>query len=136
MTPTRARSNDNFREAVAQRESEDAQQLQAKLKRALSDAERGALGVSQLRGYLERLLQRRYLESVPLIVPLLEQEFRTAVRAPSVRQRMPVRVQQGVAPDETYCAVQDQRLQAVVEELEDLTKSNLKVRASSFNPSP
>lgn len=65
---------------MAQREGEDAQQLQAKLKRALSEAERGALGVSRLRAYLERLLQRRYLESVPLIVPLLEQEFRTAVR--------------------------------------------------------
>lgn len=76
-------SNEQFQEAVARREQEDLQQLQAKLKRALDEPERQHCGVSQLREFLERLLQRRYLDSVPLIVPLLEQEFRNVVRAAS-----------------------------------------------------
>jgi hypothetical protein len=74
-------SNEQFQEAVATREQEDIQKVEAKLKRALEDPERQHCGVSQLREFLEGLLQRRYLESVPLIVPLLEQEFRNVVRA-------------------------------------------------------
>ena len=35
---------------------------------------------SQLRRFLEQLLQRRYLENVPAIVPLLEREYRCAAR--------------------------------------------------------
>jgi hypothetical protein len=35
-------------------------------------------GVSQLRHFLERLLQQRYLENVPTIVPVLEREHRAA----------------------------------------------------------
>jgi hypothetical protein len=36
------------------------------------------MGVSQLRLFLEQLLQRRYLDNVPYIVPLLEKESRSA----------------------------------------------------------
>ena len=42
----------------------------------LDKGERGHLGVGQLRRFLEQLLQRRYLDSVPAIVPLLERETR------------------------------------------------------------
>ena len=76
-------SNGAFREAVAAREARDAQLLADKLKRPLDAAEASHCGVSQLRGYLEHVLQQRYLESVPSILPLLEQEFRTTVCAPS-----------------------------------------------------
>ena len=50
------------------------------MKRPLDDAEAAHCGVSQLRRFLEEVLQKRYLESVPAIVPLLEQEFRNTVR--------------------------------------------------------
>ena len=73
-------SNEAFREAVSRREGEDARLLQDKLKRPLEATERSRLGISQLRGFLEQLLQTRYLESVPTILPLLEQEFRSTVR--------------------------------------------------------
>jgi hypothetical protein len=73
-------SNDGFRNAVAHREQEDARLLQDKMKRPLEEAELSHCGVSQLRRFLEQLLQQRYLESVPAIVPLLEQEFRNTVR--------------------------------------------------------
>lgn len=36
------------------------------------------MGVGQLRRFLEQLLQKRYLENVPSIVPLLEREYRAA----------------------------------------------------------
>ena len=42
----------------------------------LDKGERGHLGVRQLRRFLEQLLQKRYLDSVPAIVPLLERETR------------------------------------------------------------
>jgi hypothetical protein len=44
----------------------------------LDKQELSRLGVHQLRRFLEALLQRRYLDSVPAIVPLLEREHRTA----------------------------------------------------------
>jgi hypothetical protein len=47
-------------------------------KRRLDQTELNRLGVHQLRRFLEALLQRRYLENVPAIVPVLEREHRTA----------------------------------------------------------
>lgn len=44
----------------------------------LDKQERTHIGVGQLRRFLEQLLQRRYLENVPTIVPLLEKEYRHA----------------------------------------------------------
>ncbi len=57
--------------------------------------------MQQLRRFLEQLLQRRYLESVPSIVPLLEREYRHAAA----------------------------RLAATRAELDDLQHDKLKVRA-------
>jgi len=98
------RSNDHFREAVQQREAEDTSVLGERMKRGLDKGERSHVGVSQLRSFLEHLLQRRYLESVPAIVPVLEKEFRNA----------------------------DVRLKAVREELDDLNNSNLKAREGAW----
>lgn len=74
------RSNDQFREAVALREAQDVTYLEEKLSRHLSLDERARVGVSRLRWFLEQLLQHRYMESVPLIVPLLDREYRNATR--------------------------------------------------------
>ena len=46
--------------------------------RPLEPEEYSRIGVSKLRQFLEELLQRRYLESVPTIVPVLEHEYRSA----------------------------------------------------------
>ena len=43
----------------------------------LDRSEKNHLGVGQLRRFLEELLQKRYLENVPSIVPLLEKEGRS-----------------------------------------------------------
>eukprot|EP00793_Prasinoderma_coloniale_P002129 PRCOL_00002637-RA len=72
------RSNEQFREAVAQRELADVALLEKRMSRPLDREERSRVGISQLRHFLEHLLQRRYLESVPSIVPVLEHEHRTA----------------------------------------------------------
>ena len=72
------RSNDHYREAVAQQELQDVHELQMRLGRQLDPAERSRVGVGQLRRFLEQLLQRRYLDNVPAIVPLLEKEYRNA----------------------------------------------------------
>ena len=72
------RSNEHFREAVAEREALDVAELEARMGRRLEKAERARIGVGQLRRFLEHLLQRRYLENVPTIVPVLEREFRSA----------------------------------------------------------
>ncbi|GAX84335.1 hypothetical protein CEUSTIGMA_g11757.t1 [Chlamydomonas eustigma] len=69
-------TNDEFRNAVLEREAQDVSEVEAKLGRKLDTVERGHLGVGQLRRFLEQLLQRRYLDNVPAIVPLLEREGR------------------------------------------------------------
>ncbi|MED6106438.1 hypothetical protein PIB30_004670 [Stylosanthes scabra] len=60
------RSNDEFK--------------QEKLGRSLSKQERNGIGVSKLRLFLEELLKQRYINNVPLIIPLLEKEYRNATR--------------------------------------------------------
>lgn len=72
------RSNDHFREAVVQREQMDIVELERRLDRRLDPQERTRTGLSQLRHFLERLLQQRYLDNVPTIVPVLEREHRHA----------------------------------------------------------
>lgn len=74
------RSNEHFRQAVAEREALDVAELEARLGRRLLSGERSRIGVGQLRRFLEHLLQRCYLENVPAIVPVLEREYRGAAR--------------------------------------------------------
>ncbi|XP_012071357.1 dynamin-like protein ARC5 [Jatropha curcas] len=74
------KSNDEFKQAVNLREVEDVASLEEKLGRPLSKQERSRIGVSKLRSFLEELLQKRYMDSVPLIIPLLEKESRLATR--------------------------------------------------------
>ncbi|KAG5015035.1 hypothetical protein JHK82_020726 [Glycine max] len=66
--------------AVCFREIEDVASLEEKLGRALSKQERSRIGVSKLRLFLEELLQKRYINNVPLIIPLLEKEYRSVTR--------------------------------------------------------
>ncbi|KAB5553345.1 hypothetical protein DKX38_010656 [Salix brachista] len=73
-------SNDDFKQAISFREVEDISSLEEKLGRPLSMKERNRIGVSKLRSFLEELLQKRYMDSVPLIIPLLEKEYRNATR--------------------------------------------------------
>ncbi|KAL3620910.1 ARP2/3 actin-organizing complex subunit Arc5 [Castilleja foliolosa] len=74
------RSNDEFKQAISLREMDDIVALEEKLCRSLSRQERSRIGVSSLRLFLEELLQKRYMDSVPLIIPLLEKEYRTTTR--------------------------------------------------------
>ncbi|GMN59226.1 hypothetical protein TIFTF001_028320 [Ficus carica] len=74
------RSNDEFKQAISLREMEDVASLEEKLGRSLSEQERSRIGVSKLRLFLEDLLQKRYMDSVPLIIPLLEKEYRSTTR--------------------------------------------------------
>lgn len=74
------RSNDEFKQAILLREMEDIASLEEKLGRLLSEQERSRIGVSKLRLFLEELLQKRYMDSVPLIIPLLEKEYRGTTR--------------------------------------------------------
>lgn len=98
------RSNEHFREAVAERETFDILELEKRLDRHLDKAERARIGVTQLRRFLEQLLQRRYLENVPAIVPLLEREYRSA----------------------------SAKLEATQEELNDLQPDKLKEKGRGF----
>ncbi|KAF3781643.1 Dynamin-like protein, partial [Nymphaea thermarum] len=66
--------------AVSLREIQDIASLEEKLGRSLSKDERSRIGVSSLRLFLEELLRRRYMDSVPLIIPLLEKEYRGTTR--------------------------------------------------------
>lgn len=70
-------SDDHFREAVGLREGQDVHALQEKLDRALNKEERSRVGVRRLRWFLEHLLQQRYMESVPNIMPLLDREYKS-----------------------------------------------------------
>jgi hypothetical protein len=90
--------------AILSREMEDIASIEDKLGRSLTTKERDRIGVGNLRLYLEELLQKRYwcisnnvffhshifllndtnvvsvteryVESVPLIIPLLEKQHR------------------------------------------------------------
>ncbi|CAD6270357.1 unnamed protein product [Miscanthus lutarioriparius] len=70
------RSNEEFKKAILSRELEDIASIEDKLGRSLTTKERDRIGVGNLRLYLEELLQKRYVESVPLIIPLLEKQHR------------------------------------------------------------
>ncbi|KAJ7946684.1 Dynamin-like protein [Quillaja saponaria] len=74
------RSNDEFKQAVSLREMEDVTSVEDKLTRSLSKQERSRIGVSKLKLFLEEMLQKRYMDSVPLIIPLLEKEYRSTTR--------------------------------------------------------
>ncbi|XP_050263238.1 dynamin-like protein ARC5 [Quercus robur] len=74
------RTNDEFKQAISLREVEDVTSLQEKLGRTLSKAEISRIGVSKLRLFLEELLWKRYMDSVPLIIPLLEKEYNNTTR--------------------------------------------------------
>ncbi|GJN13647.1 hypothetical protein PR202_gb00373 [Eleusine coracana subsp. coracana] len=74
------RSNEEFKKAISLRELEDIASIEDKLGRSLTREEKDRIGVSTLRLFLEELLRKRYIESVPLIVPLLETEHRNATR--------------------------------------------------------
>lgn len=69
----------------------------------LDSQEMSRLGVHQLRRFLEALLQQRYLDCIPAIVPLLDREHRVA----------------------------EQRLAASKKELEQLATDKLKVGLGS-----
>jgi hypothetical protein len=77
----RACSNDEFREAVLRQEGDDVRRLGDRLQRSLDEGEARHCGVSRLRSFLEGVLRARYLDSVPHILPLLDKEYRTVVRA-------------------------------------------------------
>ncbi|KAF3435179.1 hypothetical protein FNV43_RR22266 [Rhamnella rubrinervis] len=74
------RSNDEFKKAISLREMEDITALEEKLGRSLSKQETSRIGVGKLRLFLEELLQKRYMDNVPLIIPLLEKEYRSATK--------------------------------------------------------
>ncbi|KAM3694451.1 hypothetical protein ACB098_07G057500 [Castanea mollissima] len=74
------RTNDEFKQAISLREAEDVASLEEKLGRTLSKAEISRIGVSKLRLFLEELLWKRYMDSVPLIIPLLEKEYNSTTR--------------------------------------------------------
>ncbi|XP_075674435.1 dynamin-like protein ARC5 [Castanea sativa] len=74
------RTNDEFKQAISLREVEDIASLEEKLGRTLSKAEISRIGVSKLRLFLEELLWKRYMDSVPLIIPLLEKEYNSTTR--------------------------------------------------------
>nr|GME13740.1 dynamin-like protein ARC5 isoform X1 [Ipomoea batatas] len=74
------RSNDEFKQAISSREAEDVSALEEKLCRPLSKQERNRIGISSLRLFLEELLLKRYMDSVPSIIPLLEKEHRSSTR--------------------------------------------------------
>ncbi|RLN30736.1 dynamin-like protein ARC5 [Panicum miliaceum] len=74
------RSNEEFKKAISSRESEDITSIEEKLGRSLTTEEKERIGVGNLKLFLEELLRKRYIESVPLIIPLLEKEHRNTTR--------------------------------------------------------
>ncbi|KAM0868113.1 hypothetical protein ACQ4PT_041542 [Festuca glaucescens] len=101
------RSNEDFKKVISLRELDDVTSLEDKLGRSLTREEKNRMGVSNLRLFLEELLQNRYIESVPSIIPLREKEHRTASR----------------------------KLRKVTQEISDLNEAKLKEKAHLFHDS-
>ncbi|CAL4903932.1 unnamed protein product [Urochloa decumbens] len=101
------RSNEEFKKAISSRESEDIVSIEDKLGRSLTTEEKERIGVGNLRLFLEELLRNRYIESVPLIIPLLDKEHRNATR----------------------------KLREINQEISDLDEAKLKEKAQLFHDS-
>ncbi|CAL4896661.1 unnamed protein product [Urochloa decumbens] len=101
------RSNEEFKKAISSRESEDIVSIEDKLGRSLTTEEKERIGVGNLRLFLEELLRNRYIESVPLIIPLLEKEHRNATK----------------------------KLREISQEISDLDEAKLKEKAQLFHDS-
>ncbi|KAL6641788.1 hypothetical protein ACP70R_019969 [Stipagrostis hirtigluma subsp. patula] len=101
------RSNEEYKKAISLRELEDIASIEDKLGRSLTTEEKDKIGVSNLRLFLEELLRKRYVESVPLIIPLLEKEHRNATR----------------------------KLREISQEISDLDETKLKEKAQLFHDS-
>ncbi|KAG2615162.1 dynamin-like protein ARC5 isoform X2 [Panicum virgatum] len=101
------RSNEEFKKAISSREFEDITSIEDKLGRSLTTEEKERIGVGNLRLFLEELLRKRYIESVPLIIPLLEKEQRNATR----------------------------KLREISQEISDLDEAKLKEKAQLFHDS-
>ncbi|MQL82058.1 hypothetical protein Taro_014534 [Colocasia esculenta] len=74
------KTNEEFKKAISLREVEDIASLEEKIGRLLSKEEKSRIGISSLRLFLEELLLKRYMDNVPLIIPLLEKEYRSTTR--------------------------------------------------------
>ncbi|WVZ88677.1 hypothetical protein U9M48_035169 [Paspalum notatum var. saurae] len=101
------RSNEEFKKAISSRELEDIASIEDKLGRALTTEEKDRIGVGNLRLFLEELLRKRYIESVPLIVPLLDKEHRSTTR----------------------------KLREISQEISDMDKAKLKEKVQLFHDS-
>lgn len=101
------RSNEEFKKAISSRELEDIASIEGKLGRTLTAEEKDRIGVGNLRLFLEELLRKRYIETVPLIIPLLEKEHRSATR----------------------------KLREISQEISDLDKAKLKEKVQLFHDS-
>lgn len=99
------RSNGEFKKAILSRELEDIASIEDKLGRSLTTMEKDRIGVGNLRLYLEELLQKRYIKSVPLIIPLLEKQHRNTTS----------------------------KLREISHELSDLDETKLKEKAQLFH---
>lgn len=99
------RSNGEFKKAILSRELEDIASIEDKLGRSLTTMEKDRIGVGNLRLYLEELLQKRYVKSVPLIIPLLEKQHRNTTS----------------------------KLREISHELSDLDETKLKEKAQLFH---
>lgn len=99
------RSNGEFKKAILSRELEDIASIEDKLGRSLTTMEKDRIGVGNLRLYLEELLQKRYVKSVPLIIPLLEKQHRNTTS----------------------------KLREISHELSDLDEAKLKEKAQLFH---
>ncbi|PNH09185.1 Dynamin-like protein ARC5 [Tetrabaena socialis] len=75
-------SDDAFRERLADREAADVAELEAKLNRKLSRAERDHIGVGALRRFLEQLLQDKGRAFVDSFLSRLQQLLRGTIAAP------------------------------------------------------
>uniref|UniRef100_A0A804ULC3 Dynamin-like protein ARC5 n=1 Tax=Zea mays TaxID=4577 RepID=A0A804ULC3_MAIZE len=91
--------------AILSRELEDIASIEDKLGRSLTTMEKDRIGVGNLRLYLEELLQKRYIKSVPLIIPLLEKQHRNTTS----------------------------KLREISHELSDLDETKLKEKAQLFH---
>ncbi|AQK39611.1 dynamin-like protein ARC5-like isoform X1 [Zea mays] len=92
-------------QAILSRELEDIASIEDKLGRSLTTMEKDRIGVGNLRLYLEELLQKRYIKSVPLIIPLLEKQHRNTTS----------------------------KLREISHELSDLDETKLKEKAQLFH---
>ena len=74
-------SNEEFVKAIEAQERDDLQTLEQKLRHPVSSDQQRRIGMSKLKAFLESLLLEKYIERLPKMMTVIQQQANEVVRS-------------------------------------------------------